>query len=114
VEATANSAGQFTFATTFVGTCDVYAKVNHWLNKKVGTLTLAGNGSYSLNAHLPTGGDCDNSNVVDLTDYTIVALAFNALPVSANWNPDADLNEDGVVDLTDYTIVAINFNAVGE
>ncbi|MCE9558665.1 MAG: hypothetical protein K8R88_06910 [Armatimonadetes bacterium] len=113
VDATVDASGHFSVATTFVGTCDVYVKVNHWLNKKVGTLTLAGNGSYTLNASLPTNGDCNNDNTVDLTDYTIVVTAFNAVPGAGNWNPDADLNEDGIVDLTDYTIVVTNFNAIG-
>jgi hypothetical protein len=57
-------------------------------------------------------GNCNGDGVIDLTEYTTVATAFNALPNSPNWNVTADLNGDQVVDLTDYTIVAVNFNAL--
>jgi hypothetical protein len=57
----------------------------------------------------PKNGDCNSDLTIDLTDYTIVATAFNAIPDSSNWDPTADLNNDGVVDLTDYTFIAVNF-----
>lgn len=61
-----------------------------------------------------TNGDCNNDNVIDLTDYTILVSAFNALPSSTNWDVRADLNGDNTVDLTDYTILVTNFNSVGD
>jgi hypothetical protein len=67
----------------------------------------------ALNASVKIG-DAVEDNVIDLSDYTVIATAFNALPSSGNWNVNADLNEDGVVDLTDYTFIAVNFNSLGD
>ncbi|MCE9560331.1 MAG: hypothetical protein K8R88_15450, partial [Armatimonadetes bacterium] len=67
--------------------------------------------------------NCANADqAIDLSDYTQVVTAFNALLAdpnngglpSANWDALADVNGDAGVDLTDYTVVVSNFNALGE
>jgi len=92
----------------------LYARVRQqgtWLGKK----NLVDLRSAPATTTVPMyNGDCDANNVIDLTDYTTVALAFNADPNAGNWNVTADLNRDDIVDLTDYTIVALNFNRVGD
>ncbi|MCE9557310.1 MAG: PQQ-dependent sugar dehydrogenase [Armatimonadetes bacterium] len=90
----------------------VAVKNTHWLRKAVTVDTTGGNVS-GVNIVL-TNGNSNADNVIDLSDYTIVITAFNALPPDPNWDVRADLNEDGVVDLTDYTIVVTNFNAIGD
>jgi hypothetical protein len=57
--------------------------------------------------------DINRDGIVDLTDYTILATAFNARPGDFNWNSAADLNGDLIIDLTDYTILALQFNLGG-
>lgn len=96
----------------------LFVKGSHWLAKSILVNTSTKN---SLNFSL-TNGDVHDDNVVDLTDYTELVVAFDALLVdpnngnasSANWQASADLNGDGGVDLTDYIIVATNFNMVGD
>ena len=96
-----------------MGTTTIRAKGSTWLAKNLGTYTLSNSALTGVNGSLINGDAVDN-NVVDLSDYTVVLIAFNALPSSSNWNPRADLNGDATVDLTDYTIIVTNFNQVGD
>lgn len=91
----------------------------YYVTHKTGTWLR---GRETVDLRLPTtasvniqmvNGDCNDDNTVDLSDYTIIAVAFNALPASGNWDARADVNGDGVVDLTDYIIVVTNFNSLG-
>jgi len=91
----------------------VKVKASHWLRRTVftGIVGLAGVNTGTDSA---INGDTVSDNVIDLSDYTSLAAAFNAMPASPNWNAAADLNGDQIVDLTDYTIIAVNFNALGD
>lgn len=91
----------------------IKVKLSHWLRKTVytGTVGLAG---LTTATQTLINGDVDNSNDVDLTDYTQLLVAFNATAADGNWNPSADLNGDGIVDLTDYTVLVFAFNGVGD
>lgn len=103
--------GNYSVQTTFAGNLNVAAKVSHWLSKtrNVGTGTTVTNMDLSL-----PNGDCTQDNIVDIADYTKLALAFDATPDQPNWDEDADLNGDDVVDIADYTLLAQNFDLVGE
>jgi hypothetical protein len=90
------------------GTVTIKVTAPTWLTTSQ-TLTLGGSENFSL-----VNGDCNGDNVIDLTDYTVVAVGFNALFGDARFKLSADLDKNGVVDLTDYTIVATNFNALGD
>jgi len=59
-------------------------------------------------------GDCTKDGVVDLSDYTEIALSFNGLYGTSAYRLNADLDKNGVIDLSDYTIMATNFNAIGD
>ncbi|MCE9557528.1 MAG: hypothetical protein K8R88_01115 [Armatimonadetes bacterium] len=83
-----------------------------WLSRKR-SITIAAGTATGANFTLPNG-DISNDGVIDLTDYTRLAVAFNAVPSSGNWDAEADVNGDDVVDLTDYTAVVVNFNGLDE
>jgi hypothetical protein len=78
-----------------------------WLKKTINTSVGATNANINL-----LNGNAVDDTVIDLSDYTVVAVAFNGLFGSAPYDAAADVNKDGAVDLTDYTIVVTNFNAV--
>jgi hypothetical protein len=101
------------------GTYDVIIDGWYCLKGKTSVTVLGGTGTVNL---VLRNGDTNDDGVVDLTDYTAVATAFNGLLAdpgnggnpSANFLYEAELNGDGVVDLTDYTLVATNFNALDD
>ncbi|MCE9559115.1 MAG: hypothetical protein K8R88_09205 [Armatimonadetes bacterium] len=78
-----------------------------WLVKTVNSTVGATNASAVL-----ANGDSVKDGIIDLSDYTVVVSAFNAIPSAGNWNVTADLNRDDIVDLTDYTVTVSNFNQV--
>lgn len=100
----------------------VSVKVSHWLRKAFSSVsTTAGNTTFNLT--LPTNGDVNNDNVIDIADYTGLAFAFDSTSTDADWfvadanglRPfDSDLNGDGLVDIADYTILALHFDGVGD
>jgi len=59
------------------------------------------------------GGDADNSNVVDIRDFFMLAASFQAAPADPRFDPRADFNNDGIVDIRDFFILADNFNRSG-
>ncbi|MCE9559710.1 MAG: hypothetical protein K8R88_12255 [Armatimonadetes bacterium] len=105
-----NALGEFSFDTNLTGAANVEIKGPHWLRRVVPVADL----STASMAVSVINGDSIPDNVIDLSDYTDVVVAFNATPYDANWSTNADLNGDRVVDLTDYTILVVNFNSVGE
>jgi hypothetical protein len=70
-----------------------------------GTLTLTG-GTTNQEMGTLRGGDANNNNVVNTTDFNLLKANFN-IP---NSNPFADFNRDGVVNTTDFNIIKSNFN----
>ena len=53
--------------------------------------------------------DINLDGAVDISDLAILALAWNRVPGSPNWNPSLDLNGDGRIGILDLAIVAINW-----
>ncbi|MCE9559159.1 MAG: metallophosphoesterase [Armatimonadetes bacterium] len=95
------------------GSYSVAVKYGHWLRQSIGAVNITSAGASGLSFTL-INGDVVDDNVIDLSDYTQLVIAFNAQPADPNWQATADLNGDLVVDLTDYTILVVNFNALGD
>ena len=51
-------------------------------------------------------GDVNRDGVVNISDLSIIALAYHSSPGSPNWNPLADVNKDGHIDISDLSICA--------
>jgi hypothetical protein len=61
----------------------------------------------TLHINYTMGGDANDDNVVNLTDFTFLAQNFNQ---TGRTFAQGDFSRDGKVDLTDFTILAANFN----
>ncbi|MCE9558424.1 MAG: Ig-like domain repeat protein, partial [Armatimonadetes bacterium] len=96
------------FTSLGAGTYKVSVKGSHWLRRQVtGVVLNTTTGTSTIITSL-INGDGVSDNVIDLSDYTQVVVAFNSA------GPSGDLNGDGIVDLSDYTVVVTNFNLVGD
>ncbi len=90
------------------------AKGDRWLQATVPV--DATNGPITNVALFLRGGDANNDNSVDSSDFTALIGAFNgslALPGSG-YDPKADFNCDGFVDSSDFTVLIGNFGLTGE
>jgi len=61
----------------------------------------------TLHINFTMGGDANDDNIVNLTDFTFLAANFNGTNKTF---AQGDFNRDSKVDLTDFTILAANFN----
>jgi hypothetical protein len=55
-------------------------------------------------------GDINGNFTVDIFDAILLAGAYNAVPGSPKWNPNADLKADDVIDIYDAIILANHYN----
>jgi hypothetical protein len=78
----------------------------------VHTVTITA-GTTTLTTSLLREGDADNSNVVNIADFSILAAAFGKALGQAGYDVRADFNRDGVVNITDFALLAGNFGQVG-
>ncbi|NLX90728.1 MAG: S8 family serine peptidase [Firmicutes bacterium] len=59
-------------------------------------------------------GDLNNDNKIDLTDLSLLSLAYFTKPGDKNWNSLADLNGDGFVNNLDLNILSQNYGLSGD
>ena len=55
-------------------------------------------------------GDINGDGTVDIYDAILLAGAYNTVPGSPKWNPNADLKADDVIDIYDAIILANHYN----
>ena len=110
---TLDSHGGFALSGIPSGTYRLLIKGYKWLQIAVPIDTNNG-AVINVSAALP-GGDANNDNSVDSSDFGILISAFNtdaSIPGSG-YDIRADFNDDGSVDSTDFGILIGNFNSVG-
>ncbi len=105
--------GAFTLANAPLQNYTLWIKPDKYLARAI-AVTISG-GAFSAVAASFDGGDANNDNSVDSSDFTALIGSFNsdaAIPGSG-YDPAADFNGDGSVDSSDFTILIGNFNQFG-
>ena len=112
-----DSNGSYILSKVPIGTYDVTAKEWHYLKGIARDIIVPPDAEgIVFGSNLPIegipqdelrGGDCNNDNVVDIADFSILAVAWQ----SDNW--EADINSDGVVDMADLSILFSNVGYTG-
>ena len=88
-------------------------KGDRWLQA---TVTVdATNGAVANVSLSLRGGDANNDNSVDSTDFGLLIGAYNSALVfsGSGYDASADFNCDGHVDATDFGILIGNYNTTG-
>jgi len=70
-------------------------------------------GSHSIHVGVLLTGDADNSNLVNISDFSILAVAFGKTSGQVGYDPRADFNGDDIVNITDFSLLASNFGKTG-
>jgi uncharacterized protein (DUF2141 family) len=94
------------------GTYNIGINGPKWLRKTLADVTFTGILS-GVDATL-VPGDLNGDNVIDLSDFALVASAYGSNPTSPNWNSNADLNGDGVVNIEDFALLAQDYGLTGD
>ena len=109
-----DNAGDFTIPDVDPGTYDIGVKSATALSKlETGVLMVSG-AATPVDFGTLLEGDCDDNDVINISDFGILADAFGSVPASGNWDERADLNNDGAVNLNDFGLMADNFGLSGE
>ena len=106
--------GAFTIANVPPGMYDITFKAPNSLQTTIPNVPISGMG-YGPDVFL-RGGDANNDNSVDSSDFGLLIGAYNsalAIPGSG-YDASADFNYDGSVDSTDFFLLIGNFNANGD
>jgi hypothetical protein len=111
--ATTNSTGVFTISGVVVATYDVGIKNATCLSELEANITVTGDTTSVVNFTIREG-DIDDSDYIDMGDYSALSTAFNTLPGYGNWNANADLDRSGYIDMGDYSMFSAHFNEIGD
>ena len=105
--------GAFRIPSVVTGIYDVTIKGSKNLRVLLPKVTIAPNSP--LPDQVLPGGDGNNDNSVDSSDFGLLIGAFNSdasLP-GTGYDPAADFNYDGAVDSSDFSILISEFNNLG-
>ncbi|MBK8027195.1 MAG: hypothetical protein IPK19_38850 [Chloroflexi bacterium] len=58
-------------------------------------------------------GDANDDNIVNISDFSLLASAFGKSEGQAGFDARADFNEDGVINIADFSLLASNFGQSG-
>jgi len=105
---TTDTSGNFTVTGLTAGSYDIRVKNSHTLrNVKSGVMLVAGSNVIHFGTLLE--GDANDSNCVNITDFSILANGF--VP---EYDARADFNQDGFVNISDFSLLKSNFGTCGD
>jgi len=94
------------------GTYSVWIKHPEYLAETIGSVVVdAAPNSATLS--LLRAGDADNSNLVNITDFSILATSFGKMSTDVGFKENTDFNADNIVNITDFSLLATNFGQTG-
>lgn len=102
--------GGYAFPITPSGSVRIAAKGPLWLRHALST--WIGSGVAVIDYDL-LGGDANGDNVVDVSDFLILAAAYETLTGGPGFDATADFNLDGAVNLDDFLILSSNYELSG-
>ena len=111
---TLGAGGAFTLMGLPAKSCQLAVKGDRWLQATI-PVDLT-NGPVSNIALALRGGDANNDNSVDSTDFGILIGTYNSAVATLGnaYDASADFNCDGKVDSTDFGILIGEFGRVGD
>lgn len=119
---TPTGAGLYAFTTDLAaGTYDIAFKGRPFLRRRVNGMVLGASGATGVNATM-IGGDINDDNRINLSDFSKLSTYYGLTNASANWTTadaagvrpkDADITGDGRVNLSDFSLLSTNYGGVG-
>ncbi|MCK6578695.1 MAG: S8 family serine peptidase [Anaerolineae bacterium] len=104
-----NNSGVFSLNVP-AGNYNVWVKGAHTL-ANMSTINLAGNVAHNFGTLKE--GDANDNNVVNISDFSLLASAFGSWVGQPGYNAAADFNGDSIVNISDFSILASNFAQSG-
>ncbi len=99
---TVNTEGDFTIPNVLLGTYDIIVDVPGFLNKGLANV-ITGSGGSTVEFGNITGGDANDSNTINIADFSGLNAAFGSVEGDANYNLYADFNCSGTINIADFS-----------
>lgn len=106
--------GAFSFTTDARGDFFLTCKGSHWLRQRILAPIRITDLGVTGQAFSLINGDCQPDNVVDLSDFLLLASVYETDTVPGTPEALADLDESGRIDLGDFLILASSYEIVGD
>jgi len=114
MNAATNNIGVFAITGIIPGTSDISIKNQTCLSEVETNVTLTAGNTTVVDFGTTREGDIDDSDYVDMGDYSAFSTAFNTLPGDDKWDANADLDRSGYIDMGDYSMFSTYFNELGD
>ena len=108
---TTTTAGAFTLPNIAQGLYTLWVKPAQYL--AVAPTVNLNAPAVSLDAGTLKAGDADNSNLINISDFSILSTSFGKVPGQTGYDARADFDGNNLVNVSDYSLLATNFNQVG-
>jgi hypothetical protein len=110
---TLTATGAFSLTDVPAGSYYLGIKGAKWLRRTM-AIDTTNNAVTGLPVSLHAG-DADDSNLVDVDDFSLLVASFDADPTSDNWlDGVADFDCNGIVDVDDLSLLVRNFDTQGD
>ncbi len=90
-----------------------WVKGSHTLASISSTVTVVG-GATTFTTVVLREGDANNDNVINITDFSILAATFGKVSTTGGFDGRADFNADNAVNINDFSLLAANFGVTGD
>ena len=109
---TTDGSSVFSVAGLLPGTYRFTVKGDHTLARQFNHTIVDPNSSVTTAVLLE--GDADDNNLINVSDFSILATAFGKSQGQIGFNASADFNNDTIVNILDFSMLAVNFNQIGD
>ena len=109
---TTSSSSAFSIPNLPTGTYLFTFKGTHTLARQM-TLTIT-TGANIATTSVMLEGDANGNNLVNVSDFSLLATAFGKTSVQVGYNALTDFNNDGIVNVSDFSLMATNFSKTGD
>jgi|GEM_PF-832745 len=109
---TTNQNGLFVIESLPPGTYTlVIRRFNALPLTKTNVVLIVGNNPVDMGS--AKGGDADGNNLINITDFSILATSFGKSTGQVGFDARADFNNDGIVNISDFSMLATYFGQSG-
>ncbi|MBK8020521.1 MAG: ExeM/NucH family extracellular endonuclease [Chloroflexi bacterium] len=94
------------------GSYTLTVKGSHTLARQFDVTVVVGNNN--IPTPLLAEGDATDNNIVNISDFSVLAFAFGTSSGDANYDARADFNGDSLVNISDFSLLATHWAETGD
>jgi hypothetical protein len=103
---------EFSVEVSEAGNYDVVISGDHWLRRRVASLTIDASGAQF--AADMVNGDADGNNRVGSGDYLALVNAWGSTPGDSTWDASVDFDGNDRIGSGDFLILVSNYGQIGD